>query len=202
MRELHEDDALARHVADTTRRSPFRHVADPVARYSRRAGWYAFVRLTKPCLVVETGVDKGLGACVLAAALIRNAEEGSVGRYCGVDIDPSAGWLVSTPYSEVASIRCGDSLTLLASLEEVVDVFLHDSDHSPSYERAEYQAVSDKLSSNAIVLSDNAHATGELEAFAAATGRNFDFWHEEPQHWYPGAGIGVAWYDGLGVECP
>ena len=32
--------------------------------------------LTKPKIVVETGVDKGLGACVLTAALMKNSEEG------------------------------------------------------------------------------------------------------------------------------
>ena len=191
--ELYEDEALARHIADTTRRSRFRYVADPVARYGRRAGWYAFVRLVKPRLVIETGVDKGLGGCVLASALLRNTAEGALGRYLGIDIDRSAGWLITGPYAEVAAVRLASSLTVLRELEDAVDVFIHDSNHEASYERAEYRLVSPKLSADAIIVSDNAHNTRELEAFAAETGRCFDFWSEEPRHWYPGGGIGVAW---------
>jgi hypothetical protein len=194
--ELQGDEALARHIADVTGRSPFRHVADQAAHYGRRAGWYALVRLIKPAVVVESGVDKGLGACVVASALLRNSEEGAGGRYLGLDVDRSAGWLLTGPYAQVATVRYGDSITLLGQLEEVVDVFIHDSDHTPSYERAEYLAVSQKVSNDAVLLSDNAHVTDELHRFAIATGRNFDFWREEPEHWYPGGGIGAAWRAG------
>ena len=195
--ELRDDAALAAHIAEVTRRSAFRRVSDPVARYGRRAGWYAFVRLTRPRLVVESGLDKGLGACVLAAALLRNAEEGDPGRYLGLDIDPSAGWLLTGRYAEVATIEYGDSITSLRRLVETVDLFIHDSNHEPMYERAEYLAVSPKLSEPAVIVSDNAHATDELERFAIATSRSFDFWREEPDHWYPGGGIGVAWHPEL-----
>jgi predicted O-methyltransferase YrrM len=198
--ELRGDDELTRHIAAATRLGPYRHVADPVALYGRRAGWYAFTRITKPRLVVESGVEKGLGACVLASALLRNAQEGSHGRYLGFDVDASAGRLVSGPYADVATVQFGDSLTLLSELEGPIDLFIHDSDHAPWYERAEYAAASPKLSSGAVVLSDNAHATEELRAFAAASGRRYHFWHEEPErHWYPGGGIGVAWVDGAGA---
>ena len=133
------------------------------------------------------------GACVFASALLRNAKEGDPGRYVGIDINPSAGWLIGGPYADVTTILYGDSLRLLREFRETVDLFLHDSDHSPSYERAEYEAVAAELAPRAIVLSDNARATGELEAFAAASGRAFAFCARKPEHWYPGDGIGVAW---------
>ena len=198
MRELHEDDALARHIADTTRKSRYRHTADIEARYGRRSSWYAFTRLAKPGLVVETGVDKGLGACVFASALLRNADDGRPGQYVGIDLDRNAGWLLAAPYNNVAQIRYGNSVASLAGISKPIDLFLHDSDHSPSHERAEYLAVAPKLSLAAIVLSDNAHVTDELREFAAATGRRFDIWHETPEaHWYPGSATGVAWHVGF-----
>jgi hypothetical protein len=46
----------------------------------RRLGWYAAARLLKPKVIVETGVDYGLGSCVMCAALLRNASEGHPGR--------------------------------------------------------------------------------------------------------------------------
>jgi predicted O-methyltransferase YrrM len=201
MRELHEDEALARHVVDTTRKSSFRHTADAEARYGRRSAWYAFTRLAKPGLVVEAGVDKGLGACVFASALLPHADKGNPGRYIGLDIDRTAGWLIAKPYDEVAQIRYGDSVTSLAGISKPIDLFLHDSDHSPPHERAEYLAVAAKLSRAAIVLSDNAHVTDELREFAAATGRRFEIWHETPRaHWYRGSATGVAWHPAVPTQ--
>ena len=42
-------------------------------------GWYSLIRATRPKIVIETGVDRGLGTAVIAAALKRNAEEGFPG---------------------------------------------------------------------------------------------------------------------------
>lgn len=192
--ELAQDRELAEHVRRTTAASAFAAEADPVARYGRRLGWYALARLTKPRLVVETGVDKGLGACVLASALRRNAAEGRPGRYVGTDRWREAGWLFTGPLAEVGEVRYGDSLETLERLEGEVDLFIADSDHAQDYERREYERIERKLGPRAVLLSDTAHHTAALLEHAARTGREFLFWREEPRdHWYPGAGIGAAW---------
>src|SRR3546814_1929922 len=98
--------------------------------YGRRLGWYAVVRATKPRVVVETGVDKGLGAMVLCAALLRNAEEDRPGRYFGTDINPHAVYLLQPPYDSVGDILYGASLASLASFADSLDLFITDSDHS------------------------------------------------------------------------
>lgn len=161
--------------------------------FGRRLAWYAVVRALKPKVVVETGVDKGLGACVLTAALRRNAEEGAPGRYIGTDINPEAGFLLRGEYRRFGEIMYGDSITSLEKLDVQIDVFINDSDHSAEYEAGEYAAVRDKLSDSAVILGDNAHVTDRLMAFALETNRSFLFFREEPSnHWYPGAGIGAA----------
>ncbi len=193
--ELLGDRALAAHIARRTSEAPpeVRRVSDPTARYGRRIGWYAIVRATKPALVVETGVEKGLGSCVIAAALLRNEAEGHPGRHVGTDIDPRAGWLLGEPYARVAQVLRGDSKESLAKIDGPIGVFINDSDHSAAYERAEYELVSSKLAPGAIVLGDNAHTNPELLEFAGRTGRRFLFFQETPrEHWYPGAGIGAA----------
>jgi hypothetical protein len=193
--ELIGDAELASHLARLTAEAPpdVRDVSDGVARYGRRVGWYALVRLLRPRLVVETGTDKGLGACVLAAALRRNAAEGHPGRYVGTDIDPKAGWLLRAPYAALGEIRYGDSIESLRKLEGEIDLFINDSDHSADYERREYETIAPILSPRAVVLGDNAHVTTELCDFAARTGRRFLYWPEWPKdHWYPGGGIGAA----------
>ena len=88
----------------------------------------------------------------------------------------------------------GDSITSLAKLETAIDLFINDSDHSVEYEMREYEAVAAKLAHHAIVIGDNAHFSDKLIDFAERSGRDFLFFHEEPdRHWYPGAGIGVAY---------
>ena len=151
------------------------------------------MRATKPKIVVETGVDKGLGACVLTAALMKNSEEGYTGYYYGTDINPKAGYLLSEPYSELGRVLYGDSIESLQKLNESIDIFINDSDHSAEYERREYETVQGKLAPAAIILGDNAHTNDKLLTFALATGRQFVFFQEKPlNHWYPGAGIGIA----------
>jgi predicted O-methyltransferase YrrM len=193
--ELLTDRKLADHIARRTNEAPpeLRRVSDPGARFGRRIGWYAIVRAMKPSLVVETGVEKGLGSCVVAAALLRNEAEGRPGRHLGTDIDPTAGWLLGEPYSRVAAVLRGDSQESLRKIEGPIGVFINDSDHSAAYERGEYEIVSSKLAPDAIVLGDNAHTNPELFEFAERTGRHFLFFQEAPKdHWYPGAGIGAA----------
>ncbi len=87
-----------------------------------------------------------------------------------------------------------DSLKALRELSVPVDLFIHDSDHNPDFEAAEYRAVRPKLAPDALVLSDNAEHTDELLKFASATQRRFLFFCERPKaHWWPGEGIGVAY---------
>lgn len=191
--ELQQDqllrDTIAERVGVLGRQSGY----DPIARFGRRVGWYALVRATKPKVVVETGVEKGIGATVLCAALRRNSQEGHPGRYFGTDIDRGAGMLFCQPYRAMGEILFGDSIQALSGLDATVDLFINDSDHSADYERREYRVIAPKLSDNAMIIGDNAHVTDELIKFSRETNRQFLFFREEPaDHWYLGAGIGLS----------
>ena len=186
--ELETDGDLREHIKSATLESDLRHFADPDAHYCRRAGWYALIRALGPEHVVETGTDKGLGSCVIAAALLANG----TGQLTTIDIDPAAGYLIQGPFASVTTVIIGDSVEALKTLGPV-DVFLHDSDHSGKHEQAEYEAVTNSLSSNSVVLSDNSHVTDRLPKWAEATRRQFAFFQEVPVHWYRGGGIGAAW---------
>lgn len=154
------------------------------------------VRAKKPKVVVETGVDKGLGSCVLAAALLKNRAEGHDGHLYGTDIDPEAGFLLNGRYAEVGEVLYGDSIESLIALDETIDVFINDSDHSADYEGREYETISEKLADDAVILGDNAHETDRLFQFAQASGRKFLYFGELPaDHWYSGGGIGFAYRD-------
>jgi predicted O-methyltransferase YrrM len=167
--------------------------ANLLSPFGRRLGWYAMARALKPKVVVETGVERGHGALVLCAALLKNTAEGAGGKYYGTDINPAAGWLLAGKYASVGKFLYGDSLVSLRALNETIDLFINDSDHSADYEGEEYKTVAPRLSDEAIILGDNAHVTDKLARFARATGRNFLMFREEPKnHWYPGGGIGIS----------
>ncbi|MBG6067601.1 class I SAM-dependent methyltransferase [Micromonospora ureilytica] len=193
--EIESDDVLRQHIEQATATAARRGLADKKVHYARRVGWYAIVRATHPAHVVETGVDKGLGTCVLASALLRNAQEGHPGRVTSLDINPEAGYLAQVaPWSEVVDLVIGDSIASIGALDRPVDLFLHDSDHSRAHEKREFDAVEPKLAPGAILLTDNVTSTNVLAEHAERTGRRFLAYRESPaNHWYPGDGIGVAW---------
>jgi hypothetical protein len=190
--ELHRDLALRGHIEAATAASKRRFLADGDVRYGRRAGWYAMIRALRPGHVVETGTDKGLGSCVIAAALLRNGS----GRLTTIDVNLDSGYLIGGPYAEVTVRKFGDSIAMLAE-RHPVDFFIHDSLHTEAHERGELDAVTTRLTGRSIVVSDNAHSTAALATWAEETGRRFLFFGERPSnHWYPGAGIGAAWHRG------
>jgi Methyltransferase domain len=193
-REIEEDGELAKHISTATERSDWSFIADKEVRFGRRIGWYAIARAIKPKIVVETGVDKGLGSCVLTAAIKRNSQEGYPGRYYGIDIDPKAGYLLTGDYANYGSILYGDAVESLDKFSGIVDLYVNDSDHSAEYEAREYRAGANKLSEHAIILGDNSHVTDKLLEFSLAANRHFVFFQEKPiEHWYPGAGIGISY---------
>jgi hypothetical protein len=166
---------------------------DKPTSFGRRLGWYAIARAIKPRVIIETGVHFGLGSVVLCSALRRNAQEGRPGKYYGTDIDPGAGVLLAEPLNQYGKILYGDSIASLRGIDESIDLFINDSDHSAEYEGQEYRLVEHRLSPKSIVLGDNSHVTNELFKFSASTGRHFLFFKESPRdHWYPGAGIGIS----------
>lgn len=189
--EVLDDGDLHAHIQDGL--AGDRRTRDSQAALGRRIGWYAFVRLLRPRLVVETGVHDGVGACVITRALMRNADEGFTGRYVGTDIDPSAGRLLTGRYEDFGGVRIGDSLDSLRGMTQPVDIFINDSDHSADYEAAEYEVIASLLTADSLILGDNSHASSALRDFAEREHRPFLFFAEEPEdHWYPGAGIGMS----------
>lgn len=192
--EAQNDTYLAETILKTIAKSDERKFADKEVRFAKRLGWYAFVRIMKPRLVVETGVDKGLGSVLLSAALLKNKKEGFEGKYIGTDINPKAGYLLTDIYTEVGSIMYGDSIESLKKIKEPIDLFINDSDHSSDYEYQEYVTIKPILGENAILLGDNSHCTDKLAVFSNENGRKFLFFKEETlNHWYPGSGIGISY---------
>jgi hypothetical protein len=81
----------------------------------------------------------------------------------------------------------------LEVLNEVIDIFINDSDHSSNYEETEYAIIAGKMAEQSLILGDNSHVSRALLQFTLEHDRPYVFFKEEPaQHWYPGAGIGIS----------
>ena len=193
IKEINNDIKLKDFIEQEIKKSKFKHITDNKVLFSRRIGWYLFVRLLKPKVVIETGIDKGLGAMVICQALKKNNNEGYHGRYYGTDINPDAGFLFQGELTTFGEILYGDSIETLNQLDVKIDLFINDSDHSENYEYKEYQTIKNKLSPQGFILGDNAHCSDKLALFSIENNRNFLFFKEEPKnHWYPGGGIGIS----------
>ena len=189
--EIRNDFHIKKHISSYF--SKTKSLRDIEVDFGRRIGWYIFIRIYKPKLVVETGVHHGVGACVIAAALMKNSQEGYLGKYLGTDIDLKAGGLFTTPYKSFGEIIYGDSISTLRQLESEIDIFINDSGHDVLYEYQEYQTINSKLAENFVILGDNSHVSSSLYQFAKENNYKYVFFSEKPKnHWYPGAGIGIC----------
>lgn len=193
LKEVEGDTKLKKHIKRSHKESSKKNMSDKKAKYARRIGWYAMIRIIKPKVVVETGVDKGLGSCIIASALEKNSKEGYPGKYYGTDINPLAGELFSSGYSKFGKVIYGDSIESLKNIKEKIDLFINDSDHSSNYEEREYETIKEKLSKKGVILGDNSHVTDKLFNFSMKNNRKFSMFYEIPEnHWIRGCGIGVS----------
>ncbi|MCB0332223.1 MAG: class I SAM-dependent methyltransferase [Bdellovibrionales bacterium] len=164
---------------------------DPVPRFGRRLGWYALARICKPKVIIETGLDKGLGSVTLAAALRRNVSEGYPGHYYGLDIHKNTGFLLSGAYAPYGTIVIQDSVEFLKTFKEQIDLLILDGCHLPEHEENELALAEPRLTPSSIIISDTSQSP--ILDFAKRTNREFQLFIEKSQdYWHPGVGNTIA----------
>lgn len=184
--ELNEE--LTRRVRwrfDTKRRLPL----------GRRVIWYAVVRAARPQLLVECGVQEGLGSLVLLRALERNAADGANGRLLSIDPLPKAGWLVPGRLRERWQLVTAQSEQALPSALDGLEVGVLLSDSGGSYERElrEYEIAHAHGSAGLLLIAGSADQTPALADFSARNGYRHTLFAERPRsHFYAGTGTAVA----------
>jgi len=191
--ELEEDTELAAFVRERTLAGPWRHSSDAEGPPAKRYLYYAMVRALRPAVVVEAGMDKGYGTCILNRAARRNAEDGYPCEVTGMDQDRERVFLAIEPWVSSSSILIGDSPSLIRGLDRPIDLFIHDTTNLPDHEREQYAALSSKLAPSGVVVS--AWHTEELREFAKRTCRLCLMYQDSPaDHWYPGSKLGVVFH--------
>ena len=135
----------------------------------------AVVKLTRPMVVVETGVAMGLTSAVILAALESNSE----GQLYSVDLpalqskpEEFVGSAVPERYKPRWTLELGPSRQVLPELVQHVapiDVSLHDADHSHAGQLEEYRTVWPHLRPGGVMVSDDVRGPAFLE-FAEEVG--------------------------------
>lgn len=137
---------------------------------------YTLVRLTRPKVILETGVFYGGNTVFLLKALQDNGE----GRLVSLDLPDSqirqtdqharhpavgdselysedlrSGFLVPPELETNWELVIGDSLAEIPKRTETFDLYVHDSDHSYSFLKNEMAAALPKLSEKALAVVDD-----------------------------------------------
>jgi predicted O-methyltransferase YrrM len=191
LREIETDHELAEFYETEIARSYRRWASDLHFRPGRLLLHYAIVRLTKPRLVFEAGVDKGLGAIILNRALQRNQAEGYDVSYIGVEYRADRPVFLFEEFpNPVGSIRYASWSDVMQNLPTgSVDFFFYDA----VFNRANLDMIatlSDRLSDHAVLVS--AWTEKELFDIARKIDRHILTFHTAPKvHWYEGANLGI-----------
>lgn len=119
---------------------------------------YGLCRLTRPDVVVETGVARGLSTAMILSAISNE----HVGHLHSFDVSQDVGALVPKALKERWTLwNLGGFANPARGLSEVMReigecrIFLHDSDHSESHQRHEYLTAQKFLAPNGFLLSDD-----------------------------------------------
>jgi predicted O-methyltransferase YrrM len=127
---------------------------------------YGLVRLLQPATVVETGVADGRSSFMILNALQRNGQ----GVLHSFDVRPDAGSLAQghPQWKLTRSDARNPRQTLVDALEQldVIDLFLHDSDHAYANQLFEYEQAWPKIPVGGLLVSDDVDLSKAYVDFA------------------------------------
>ena len=160
-----------------------------------RVAWYVLARAIKPAVVVETGIQDGLGSLALLRALHHNAAEGSPGRLISFDTDEEAGWLVPErvrgSWTRVQG-RTDDALEP-AVRDLTIDLFIHDTPHTAEIQTHEFGVALAHASRRIAMIDGSGGQYPVLRELCERNGGTHLHFRERPRdHFYPAPGIGIG----------
>ncbi len=134
--------------------------------------WYCLVRKYKPSVIVETGTSMGWSSFMILTAIKKN----NVGYLYSFDLDMSenvkkeggVGFLVTNDLKERWTLKIEDTkkgLEPLLKKLKVIDMFIHDSEHSYQTMMFEYTLAWSYLRNGGILCSDDINHSKAFNEF-------------------------------------
>lgn len=185
--EINNDINIKKIVREAIISSEERYFHDTPKNYGRRLKFYLLVRALKPGLVVEAGVDRGLGALLINKALERNISEGYPGEYLGIEIESGKNsFFFHRGEITTGCITYGDSIVSLRNLRKPVDLFIHETISKKEHIIEQLNIINDKISIAGVITLP--WSTPEVFEFASANKWNLLTHQDKPlNHWYDGS---------------
>jgi len=165
--------------------------------FGRRLLWYLLVRSLKPELVIESGIDKGMGSCLLIYAQYKNSlEENKDFEFIGTDIKKKDNFcfnLKNKKYEKYKFIF-EDTLNFLSKFNgKKKIIYISDAEHNYDFELKEFNLIKKNLSNNSLIISDN--NSGSLSKFSILNNKKLIYFHEKSKNfWYHGATTSVSYF--------
>lgn len=148
-------------------------VGYPKASYiTFRSGVYIYnlIRVTKPDIIVETGVLDGFSSRIMLEALSKNKR----GRLFSIEISKDVGHLVPQHLRGRWRLVVGTpNMALKNALRKSskIDIFMHDSNHSYDQMKMEFELAMQRIKEGGIILSDDVYVNNAFIEFANSIGR-------------------------------
>lgn len=193
--EIEHDNILHSFIIEQIKKSHYRYKKDLRCDFGSRLAFYAIIRANKCKIVVENGVEMGIGSIVLCYALAKNKEEGYPGIYYGLDINPDAGAILrESPYVSFVHLLIGDGVNSLSEIKGPIDFYFSDGYRSHTYEQQEFKVLRHYLSDHSMVITNKAIFSTALAETAIEMQKKFTYFQEHPdKHWYQGSGLGFMY---------
>ncbi len=171
---------------------------------------YSLVRALVATTVIETGVLHGLSSIFLLQALL---DDGAAGCLISIDAPSTqgdgpanddgfvellppglgAGWIVPPAHRACWDLHIGRSTDLLPGIlgqRESLDLFVHDSEHTPHTMLFEFETAWPALRPGGVLLADNIDTNTAFFDFARQVSRQPHILPVDPDHYTPG-GSGI-----------
>ncbi len=165
--------------------------------FGRRLIWYLLARTIKPNLIIESGIDKGLGSSLLCYAQFKNKkEEQNNYRYIGIDIAKKKKFYFDKKNNLFSNFEFfyEDSIKFLNKFGEKNKImYISDAEHNYDFEIKEYNLIKKNLKNGSIIISDN--NSGSLDDFSKTNNKQIlKFKEKSKNFWYQGATTTISYF--------
>ena len=192
--EISLNKDIGKYISEKIKNSEYKYLKDQRSELGNRFIHYCIIRAIKPKIIVENGVELGYTGTIVCEALLKNINEGFIGKYYGLDIDSNSGYLIKDiKYNNISKILIGDSLNILSTFEKNIDYYFSDGERTYNYEKAEFELLKSKVNKSGIIVSNKLQISDCTSSFAKEMNRKHIYFREDPfNHWYPGSHIGIV----------